>query len=330
MSDAAERVAALRATKLIALVDDHVGHRVDRTSSFGPGVALVDGPTAWVYLAEEPRRRVGAALAWTVRSTADRAAIIVDDRSDAGVVVRRTDELTMPVDVWVAEGRRLVRHSDPTDDEPSPEVSAEHLELRPLIVEGGASPLIEHGVLFGEVRGLEVCRVVDDASTGATRLEVGVGAHDREAFQMVHGDVPAVESLARIVEEVAAQRHAGAPHHPLNRLAPERFLRWQLEQRPELVGAAGLTPAEPPVRRRSLLETSTCVARGAMVDGGEVVVVCGSGTDLELVPDAIDARRAAGIDRGGRVVIATRSGDRVAITDDLVGLAGQAFELVSV
>ena len=51
--------------------------------------------------------------------------------------------------------------------------------------------VVEHGVVTGEVRGLEVCRVVDDRTTGdGVRLEVGVGAHDREAFAIIHGDVP--------------------------------------------------------------------------------------------------------------------------------------------
>ena len=324
----AERIAALRATKLAALVGDHVGHPVGDPVSFGSGVAVIDDATAWVYLVDEPRRRIGASLAWAVRSSAERLAIVVDERDDARVIVRKTTGLTMEVDVRVAAGRQLVACTDPAEYEHPPAVSPEHLELRPLIVEGGAEPVVEHGVLFGEVRGLEVCRVVDDPTSGSTRLEVGVGAHDREAFQMIHGDVPAVDSLARIVEEVAGYRRADAAHHPLNRLAPERFLRWHLEQHPDLVGAVDLVPAEPPIPRVNLLDSSTCVARGTSIGGENLVVVCGSGTDLELVPDAIDARRAAGIDRGGRVVVATRG--RVAITDDLVALAGQAFELVAV
>ena len=79
-----------------------------------------------------------------------------------------------------------------------------------MIIEGGATPAVEHGVLVGEVRGLEVCRVVTDAQTGAARLEVGIGQHDREAFQMLHGDVPTVEALAKVVAAVAPHREYGA------------------------------------------------------------------------------------------------------------------------
>ena len=95
-------------------------------------------------------------------------------------------------------------------------------------------------MLAGEVRGLEVCRVVDDEALGTTRLEVGVGAHDREAFQMLHGDVPAVESLARIVDVVASHRRVDAPRHPLNRLAAERFIRWRVVEDPSLIGLRSL------------------------------------------------------------------------------------------
>ncbi len=61
------------------------------------------------------------------------------------------------------------------------------------------------------MRGLEVCRVVDDPATGAVRLEVGVGAHDREAFAIMHGDVPTVEALAGVVRAVAEHRRTGPP-----------------------------------------------------------------------------------------------------------------------
>ena len=71
-------------------------------------------------------------------------------------------------------------------------------------------PNVEHGVVTGEVRGLEVCRVVDDPHTGAVRLEVGVGAHDREAFTIMHGDVPTVDALAGVV----ARRRRAPPARP--------------------------------------------------------------------------------------------------------------------
>ncbi len=96
----------------------------------------------------------------------------------------------------------------------------------------GLHVCVEHGVLVGEVRGLEVCRVVDDPHLGTTRLEVGVGAHDREAFQMLHGDVPAIELLATDVGR-AWRYGAGEPEMIVEGSASDLFLR--LMSRPGVV-----------------------------------------------------------------------------------------------
>ena len=94
----------------------------------------------------------------------------------------------------------------------------------------------------GEVRGLEVCRVVDDPHTGAVRLEVGVGAHDREAFAIVHGDVPTTEALAGVVRAVAEHRggrRAAAPARPPGARAPAALAP---RAGPGLVGLHGGPP----------------------------------------------------------------------------------------
>ena len=158
------------------------------------------------------------------------------------MLARRAAEFELPIDGLARRRRTLL----PAVAEPLRAADAgplrRHEAFRALIVEGGAEPVVEHGVLFGEVRGLEVCRVVDDPDTGATRLEVGVGAHDREAFQMLHGDVPdrRVAGADRRRSSLPSGSSVRRPH-PLNRLAAERFLRWRLEQDPTLVGAASLS-----------------------------------------------------------------------------------------
>ena len=137
-----------------------------------------------------------------------------------------------------------------------------------------------------------MCRVVDDPHTGAVRLEVGVGAHDREAFTIMHGDVPTVDALAGVVRAVDEHRRPGAPQHPLNRLVPERLLRWQLIEDPGVLGLASVERIEPPLPRPNVKDRVPCVALGHRDDGGEVVLVCSVGVDLDLVPYAIDARRS--------------------------------------
>lgn len=187
-------------------------------------------------------------------------------------------------------------------------------------------------MLAGEVHGLEVSRVVDDPYLGATRLEVGVGVHDREAFAMLHGDEPAPEALARIVEIVKAHRQPGAPQHPLNRFGRERLLRWRAIDDPSLIGATQLEPAPPPVPRPNLKDPVPCVASGLDLQGAPVVAVFSSGVDLDLIPFAADARltvEATHADGERRLIVVTPSRDRLPVTNELAAALRRPAELRS-
>jgi len=220
--------------------------------------------------------------------------------------------------------------AEPLPVPPAP--SPAHLALTDTILAGGAVAAVEHGVVTGEVRGLEVCRVVDDPATGAVRLEVGVGAHDREAFTIMHGDVPTVEALSGVVRAVAEHRRPGAAQHPLNHLVPERLVRWQLEQDPGLLGLVAVRPAEPPVPRPNVKDRMPCVAVGEHADGRSVLLVCSVGVDLDLVPYALDARATAaaatpGVELG-EVWLVAPPRDLVPVTAELAGMTDQAVSLV--
>ncbi len=298
---------------------------------FAPGAALVHDGVAWMLLDDRPERRLGAAMVWAMRHEheADRVELIAETAT--GLLARRGGYFGDAVGVWHADGRSLFP-AVPEPFSPAPPVPEHHRQFRELIEAGGAEPAVEHGVLVGEVRGLEVCRVVDDPALGTTRLEVGVGAHDREAFQMLHGDVPAVESLARVVEVVAAHRTVAAPQHPLNRLAAERFLRWRVMDDPSLVGLAALTAAEPPIPRANLKDPVPCVAVGDDGRGEAAVVVCSVGVDLDVVPFAADARAAveqvAGV--GHHLVLVMPGRDRVRVTEELAARLDRPATLVTV
>lgn len=326
----AGRRSRLRSVKLQALVRDHFGHDLDSTpGSFPPGAAMtVDGASAWVLAEDDPARSLGSALAWARRNGASSLDLLAE--RDTGSLVRRAAGLRFPIEVWHVDGRNLL----PAVPEPilaPPPAAPAHLALVDTIVAGGAVPNVEHGVVTGEVRGLEVCRVVDDAATGAVRLEVGVGAHDREAFTIMHGDVPTVEALAGVARAVDEHRRPGAPH-PLNRLVPERLLRWQLEQDPAALGLVSVEAVQPPVPRRSVKERMPCVASAVRPDGGPVLLVCSVGVDLDLVPYALDARAAAEVATPGvgvgEVWLVAPSRDLVPVTAELAGLAAQALSLV--
>lgn len=287
-----QRHQQLLAIKLRALVRDHVGADVDSAPEpIGIGAALVHGDTAWVLADADPGRALGPALAWAWRRHAGRVAILAEEAT--GTLARRAGGFAAPIEVWHVEGRTLL----PAVAEPlaaEPDADPAHLALVELIAAGGADPVVEHGVVSGEVAGLEVCRVVDDRWRGVVRLEVGVGAHDREAFQMLHGDVPAPQALVEVVDAVATHRRGTdigrSSTHPLGRLAVERWWRWYAGEYPELVGAAAVVPAAPPVARRNVKDPVPCVATGCNGDAGDRRLVFSAGVDLDLVPFAVDVQ----------------------------------------
>jgi hypothetical protein len=339
----------LLGAKLRGLLGDHLGAPVDVTpAGFGAGSAAVVDGSAWTLIDGSATRRLGAALAWAIRHGATSLNLIVE--TDGATPLRRALGFDFPISVWSPDDRTLVPVV--AEDRPvaSPAPSA-HLELIPLIEQAGATSHVEHGVVSGEVRGLEVCRVVDEPTTGhfaefaevliehaaaradrtalGVMLEVGVGANDREAFQLLHGHVPTLDALAGVVAAVSSHRTVAARQHPLNRMAPERFLRWQVEQEPERLGLRWLAPAEPPVVRQSMKHAEPCVALGTDSDGHSVAVVFSAGVDLDLIPFVSDV--VLGMDDPvDRLLVAAPEHDLVPITRDLAVMLRHPVELVSV
>jgi len=327
--DRAGRHQRLLAIALTALVAEHAGERF-RNASVVPmafGAAVSDGShEAWVILDvrdREPASLLGAVMAWALRSEIHSLNILTDVASQT--LTRRAAGWDIDVAVWLRDGRSLSLLT-PEPLVPASPPDPRHMGFVELISSSGATVNIEHGVVAGEVRGLEVCRVVEDFN-GAAKLEVGVGANDRLAFSMLYEGEPVEDSLRRVVAEVASHRTFGAARHPLNQLAKERFVRWHLEQSPDLIGATSLTAIPGPVPRLGLSAASPCCAIGVSSQGQAMLVVCSFGIDLDLVPYAIDARQSvAGIDAWkqliqgsdpARLVIAVPSRDLIALQRDL-------------
>ena len=338
-----DRRHRLLGIKLRALVAEHHGREVvGEAQGFPSGAALSDGGAAWILVDGPAARSLGPALAWAIRHDAASLHLVVEH--DTGLLARRAQRLAFPVTVWYPQDRTLL----PVVAEPlapSPAASAEHLAVAPSIEAAGATVNVEHGVVVGEVRGLEVCRVVDTPTVGhfaelgdfdapapvaaspdGVLLEVGVGPNDREAFRMLHGDIPTVEALAAVVDAVLAHRSADAIQHPLNRLGQERYLRWQLEQDPSLVGLTTVTPREPPQPRPNLKDSIPCVAAGVDANGQERMLVCSVGVDVDLVGFVADVQATS----SAPVVVVLRERDAIALTRELLALLATPVDVRTV
>ena len=308
MSTDAERRSRLLSLKLRALVRDHVGGADDPEATpevFAPGALLESHGAAWVLVDGDPMHSLGAVLARALRR--DLPLHVLVERN-SGVIARRASLFDLDLQVWHVDDNSLLPavpepHLAQRDPDPA------HLALAPVIESAGADVVIEHGVVTGEVRGLEMCRVVDDVAGGAARLEVGMGVHDRETFAMVHGDEAVDASLRRVIESVATHRREGADPHPFNRFGAERMLRWTATRDSGRVGFVELAPSEPPVQRTNVKDAVPCVATGRDVEGNVGCVVFVHGVVLDAVPFAVDAADRAGL---STVTVAMRRRDLVA------------------
>ncbi|MEX1217071.1 MAG: hypothetical protein WEA11_00970 [Acidimicrobiales bacterium] len=257
------------------------------TTPFPGGAVVRAADAVWCLLDDGEIRSFGAAMVLAERENISTVNIMAESHETSGVVARRAEQFRNSPRVWRIEGRSLVpavAATVPTRVEPSTDAR----ELIDMLVAAGVDVSIEHGEIRGELRGLEIARVVE--STEGMRLEVGVGRHDREAFTMVHGNLPTAKALESVIASVATVRRSDAESHPLQRLAPEGWLRWRLMREPELIGASELRPVEPPIARDSVKDVGASMAVGIDTEGHPIVVACSVGIDLDVVPTAADAR----------------------------------------
>ncbi len=287
------------------------------------GAALRLGSQAWVLNDRDNGRSLGPALAWAARQGhIDELHLLVG--SDAAHLARQAQAFHPEPRIWRIEGRGLVAAA--------PEPIAAVAELQPavascadLFTRAGARAVVEQDMLIAEVEGLEVARafVVD----GAVTVEIGVGRFDREAHQVISAERPTSETLQEVVQLVRRYRYPGAPPHPLNRLARERFVRSMLIDSPDLVGARSLEPMRSMPPPPDLRTAWPAAAAGVDQQGLPLVVVCSVGVDLDLIPVAAEARQIDG--RHGRLLVVLPSRDLLEVTRMVAGLLVEPAELVA-
>ena len=289
-SDSSSHASRLAQLRLRAIV----GVRSDvEVSEFGQAVGLVVEDVAWVYVTGRHERSLGPALMWALRNNAK--ALKLFSSESAGDLARIASHFDFVIEVFEVDAAGVARVAAPKIVEKI-EVSVADEMFAEFIKSAGADVVREHGVISGEVCGLEVCRVVratdsgEFGGVGESELEIGVGAHDRETFKLLHGRTATIESLRKVIAEVAARRAVGAQVHPLNRLARERMLRHYVCQSPQLVGAKSLQVAEPPIVRTNLKDVVPCCAVGMSLTGEKMVVIFNVGVDPDVVSFGADAR----------------------------------------
>ena len=149
-------------------------------------------------------------------------------------------------------------------------------------------------------------------------VEVGVGAPDREAFRIIHGDLPTVEALADVVSTVD-----GPACTWMRRRTPSTGSRRNgccagvCTSSPNSSGSSVSTPAEPPLPRQGLNEVVPCVASGVDSEGCAVTLVCSVGVDLDLVPFVAEVQATAD---DARSWSSCRRRDLMSITTELAAL----------
>ena len=289
-SDSSSHASRLAQLRLRAIV----GVRSDvEVSEFGQAVGLVVDDVAWVYVTGRHERSLGPALMWALRNNANELKLFSSE--SAGDLARIATHFDFVIEVFEVDAAGVARVAAPKIVEKI-EVSVADEMFAEFIKSAGADVVREHGVISGEVCGLEVCRVVratdsgDLGGAGESELEIGVGAHDRETFKLLHGRTATIESLRKVIAEVAARRAVGAQVHPLNRLARERMLRHYVCQSPQLVGAKSLQVAQPPIVRTNLKDVVPCCAVGVSLTGEKMVVIFNVGVDPDVVSFGADAR----------------------------------------
>lgn len=328
------------------------------------GAALQAGDDLWVYVAGDPDRALGRALVLAARDAPASLQLVLDvdtghdarraaslglplanfglpatravvqgpnlgpDRPGFGPdrsAVGPDRSAVGPVRVWWVEGTTLapavaVALALPADP-PSGPVTA---GLVAMLRAAGLDVVVEHGVISGEVRGLEVARV-KVAPSGVVSLDVGVGRFDQEAGALLHGDQPTEVALDRAVALVRGHRRDGAAPHAVNRLARERWLRAQVVDMPALVDLESLVPVSPPLPRRNVKDAAPASAIGHDADGA-VLVLCTVGVDLEWVPIAADLIER---ERPGRLVVVLPPRDLLPVQHRLAALLGVPVRFVA-
>src|SRR5439155_11624548 len=125
-------------------------------SPFPAGAALRDGDRAWILIDGRPESAVGPAMAWARQQHVGELHLLTDDAP--GLISRRASAFADPPHVWWVQGTDLHR----AEPEPLPAlpIAIDAPELVRMLTGAGLEVVVGHDYLAGELRGLEVARIV--------------------------------------------------------------------------------------------------------------------------------------------------------------------------
>ena len=262
--------------------------------------------------------------------------------SHTGLLARRAERFSFPIAVWYPVERTLL----PAVAEPlpaPPPTAAAHLEVRDVIEGAGATldGRTRRGHRRGpRARGVPGRRLTDvrilrrtrrwraDQRDGVARsrsddgtgviVEVGVGGPDREAFRIIHGDLPTVDRARRGGRDRRRPSHAGCAAASAEPARPGTAAAVEARGgRRRSSVCSDVEPAEPPLPRQGLNEVAPCVASGVDDDGEPCRDRVLGGRRPR--PDPV-RRRRAGHDRRAGHRRRCPARDLVPITRDLAAL----------
>ena len=282
MSLDAERLGGLARVKLEALVRRAFPEVTADAEAFNAGVGIAQGDQAFVHLIGQAPSPMAAVLAWGEQRRASELHLIVD--APDHVLVLQARGLDPAPTIWQAVDADLRPIGDGAEPVPSLDVPDVVLAEVPVLEAAGCDIVVEHGVVIGEILGVEVARIAVEVD-GQALVRVGVGLYDQEAHALVHAKSSVGDRLEQVVTEVRRHRSGDAGPHPLNRIARERWLRSLVVADPSLLGLDALELEAPLVPRSGIHEQRPVAARGTR-GNADVLVVCSTGIDLDLVPMA--------------------------------------------
>ena len=149
-----DRRSRLLSIKLRSLVREHLALTSDlegTNESFALGASFLTVDAVWVLIDGDASRSLGPVLART--SQFERHVnLLVENNS--GLLARRASLFDVDISVWHVDDHTITR----AIAEPhivSASATDAHLSFVDIIESSGADALVEHGVVVGEVRGLE-------------------------------------------------------------------------------------------------------------------------------------------------------------------------------